>query len=162
MTPRNGPIAPQIPKGPASAGSRNSFPFRATFCVAALACLLVFISAGPLHGRDYDVGAIVDMTEGNIYVKGNRGTHVLETFEPCLWCEVGLEVLVRFEGFTRATIAPYSKSVFGGPVRVFVIKDGRDEDWRTVRAVLEKIVVIYNACRHLLDQWDSPRGANSR
>ncbi len=61
-------------------------------------------------------------------LKGVAARMSLETFEPCLWCEVGLEVLVRFEGFTRATIAPYSKSVFGGPVRVFVIKDGRDED----------------------------------
>ncbi|MGB6067679.1 MAG: hypothetical protein WBG50_22975 [Desulfomonilaceae bacterium] len=111
-----------------SPGSQNSLPLRITLSVVALACFLVFVSAGTLRGRDYDVGVITDMSEGNIYVKSNLGTYELETFEPCLWCEVGLQVVVHFEGFTRATIAPYSKSVLGGPVRVFVIKDGRDED----------------------------------
>jgi hypothetical protein len=52
---------------------------------------------------------------------------VLETVGSCLWCEVGFEVLISFEGFTRAKLSPYSEAIRGRPVRVFVVRDGRDE-----------------------------------
>ncbi len=96
--------------------------------IMAAVCLLVLICNGTVRAQKYDVGVIEDMSEGNIYVRGSHGLHVLETLGSCLWCRVGLDVLVSFEGFTRAKLSPYSESVRGRPVRVFVLRDGREED----------------------------------
>ncbi len=90
-------------------------------------CVFILVCDEPVRGQKYDVGVIEEMSEGNIYVRGNHGLHVLETLGSCLWCEVGFEVLVSFEGFTRAKLSPYSESIRGRPVRVFVVRDGREE-----------------------------------
>jgi hypothetical protein len=95
--------------------------------IMAAACMFILVCGGPVRAQKYDVGTIEDISEGNIYVRGNYGHHVLETLGSCLWCEVGVEVLINFEGFTRAKLSPYSESVRGRPVRVFVVKDGREE-----------------------------------
>ncbi|MGO9568570.1 MAG: hypothetical protein ACLP5H_13610 [Desulfomonilaceae bacterium] len=95
--------------------------------IIAAACLFILVCDKPARGQKYDVGIIEQISEGNIYVRGNYGLHVLETLGSCLWCEVGLEVIVSFEGFTRAKLSPYSESIRGRPVRVFVVKDGREE-----------------------------------
>jgi hypothetical protein len=90
-------------------------------------CLFILVCDEPVQCQKYDVGVIEEITEGNIYVRGNHGLHVLETLGSCLWCEVGLEVIVIFEGFTRAKLSPYSESIRGRPVRAFVVRDGREE-----------------------------------
>src|SRR3990172_5850604 len=91
-------------------------------------CVFILVCDEPVRAQKYDVGVIESMSESNIYVRGNHGHHVLETLGSCLWCEVGVEVLVSFEGFTRAKLSPYSETVRGRSVRVFVVKDGRGED----------------------------------
>jgi hypothetical protein len=94
--------------------------------VMTAVCVFILVSDEPVRGQKYDVGIIEEMSEGNIYVRGNHGLHVLETVGSCLWCEVGFEVLISFEGFTRAKLSPYYESIRGRPVRVFVVQDGRE------------------------------------
>jgi hypothetical protein len=96
--------------------------------IMAAVCLFILVCDGQVRAQKYDVGVIEEMSEGNIYVRGNHGRHVLEALGSCLWCQVGLDVLVNFEGFTRAKLSPYSESVRGRPVRVFVVKDGREDE----------------------------------
>jgi hypothetical protein len=100
---------------------------RLALCIITAVCLFILLCNEPARGQKYDVGVIEEMSEGNIYVRGNHGLHVLETVGSCLWCEVGFEVLISFEGFTRAKLSPYSESIRGRPVRVFVVRDGREE-----------------------------------
>jgi hypothetical protein len=100
---------------------------RAALGIITAAFFLILLSHEPLQCQKYDVGVIESMNEGYIYVRGNYGTHQLELLGTCLWCEVGLEVLVTFQGFTRATLAPYSRTPLGKPVKAFIIKDGREE-----------------------------------
>lgn len=100
------------------------------FTVRVIAAVLAtIVMATPLDARrvDYDSGPIEAMSEGLIYVRGNTGVHIFEPVGACVWCELGLEVLVTFLGFTRATLKPFSKSVRGRPLRVLVVRDGRDE-----------------------------------
>lgn len=94
--------------------------------IMAAVCVFVLIDAEQARAQKYDVGIIENISEGNIYVRGNHGLHVLETLGNCSWCEVGVEALINFEGFTRAKLSPYSESVRGRPVKVFVIRDGRE------------------------------------
>ena len=100
---------------------------RVALSIMTAACMFILVCDEPVQAQKYDVGVIEEMSEGNIYVRGSHGRHVLETLGTCLWCEVGMEVLVSFEGFTRAKLSPYSESVQGRPVRVFVIRDGRED-----------------------------------
>ena len=100
---------------------------RFVLSIMTAVCVFILVCDEPVRAQKYDVGVIEEMSEGNIYVRGNHGLHVLETVGSCLWCEVGFEVLVSFEGFTRAKLSPYSESIRGRPVRVFVVRDGRDE-----------------------------------
>lgn len=74
-----------------------------------------------------DSGPIEAVDGDRIYVKGNRGVHVLETIGVCHWCEVGLTVLVTFKSLTRATIKPYVNTMGRRPVPVFIIHDGRED-----------------------------------
>lgn len=101
---------------------------RVALSITMAVCLFILVCDDLVQAQDYDVGVIEQMSEGNIYVRGTHGRHVLETLGTCLWCEVGMEVVVNFEGFTRAKLSPYSESVRGRPVRVFVIKDGREDE----------------------------------
>ncbi len=95
--------------------------------IMTLVCVFAVVNAEQVQAQKYDVGTIEDISEGNIYVRGNYGLHVLETLGSCLWCEVGTEVIINFDGFTRAKLSPYGESARGRPVRVFVIKDGREQ-----------------------------------
>jgi hypothetical protein len=94
-----------------------------------IAVFVAIVMATPLDARrvDYDSGPIETMSDGFIYVRGNSGMHVLEPVGVCLWCEPGLQVLVTFIGFTRATLKPFSRRVRARPLKVLVIKDGRDQ-----------------------------------
>lgn len=100
---------------------------KAAFAIMMAASFLVLFDHEPLLSQSHDIGVIASMSEGNIYVRGNYGLHELEMLGTCLWCEVGIEVMVTFAGFTRATLSRYPKSALGKPVKVFIIKDGREE-----------------------------------
>jgi len=100
---------------------------RAAIGIVTAACLIILSCHEPVHSQAYDIGVIESMSEGSIYVKGNYGMHQLEILGTCLWCEVGLDVLVTFRGFTRATLATYPRAPLGKPVKAFIIKDGREE-----------------------------------
>lgn len=100
---------------------------RAALAIVSFATFLIFVFHGPAHSQTYDIGVIESMNEGSIYVKGNHGLHRLELLGTCLWCEVGVEVLVAFQGFTRATLSPYPRASLGRTVKAFIIKDGREE-----------------------------------
>ena len=76
---------------------------------------------------DWDSGPIEIISEDRIYVNGRRGRHVFETLGSCLWCEQGLDVLIRFRGFARAIITPNNQPERNRSLRVLVIKDGREE-----------------------------------
>jgi hypothetical protein len=79
-----------------------------------------------LAGRiEYDSGPIDEVSEGKVYISGQKGAHVLELLENCPWCEVGLEVLVAFSGSTYATLKPYSEHINIRPIRTIIIRDGR-------------------------------------
>jgi len=99
--------------------------------VIVVVATVAFIAAsqGPIFAlsRDYDSGLIEDISENYIYVRGNRGLHVFEPLGYCSWCEVGLEVEVRFEGPVRATIKPYEETIGGRPVKALIIRDGRED-----------------------------------
>jgi hypothetical protein len=95
--------------------------------IIAAVCMFILVCNGPARAQEYDVGTIEAISEGNIYVRGNHGHHVLETLGSCLWCEVGVDVIINFKAFTRAELSPYSETVQGRPIRVFVVKDGREE-----------------------------------
>jgi hypothetical protein len=98
-----------------------------TVGIVAAVCIFTLINVEQVRAQKYDVGVIESMSEGSIYVRGNHGHHVLETLGSCLWCEVGVDVIINFEGFTRAKLSPYSETVRGRTIRVFVVKDGREE-----------------------------------
>ncbi len=97
------------------------------FFVLLTATLVFFYGTiGDAQKIDYDSGPIEMMAEGKIYVKGNRGNHVLEPLGECVWCEVGLEVLITFKGLTRAELKPYAERGNSKSISVFLIKDGRE------------------------------------
>jgi hypothetical protein len=74
---------------------------------------------------ELDVGFIVSVEGGLVYVQGAKGSHVLEVLRECLWCSEGQEVAVTFSGYGRATLRPASRSHHGKPVRALLVRDGR-------------------------------------
>jgi hypothetical protein len=100
-----------------------------TFLLTILALFLVSNSAAVAAGRwDRDEGTIDSVSDGAIEIHGVRGIHILEMLQDCTWCEAGIEVIVTFKGFGRADLSPSLRSpLVRRPVKVLVIKDGRDE-----------------------------------
>ncbi|HMK35223.1 MAG TPA: hypothetical protein VK463_09170 [Desulfomonilaceae bacterium] len=91
-------------------------------------CLTV-IPPGSIRAQktDYDSGPIEVISENLVFVKGNRGTHVLEPIGECIWCEVGLEVLITFDTFVRVSFKPYSDAGNSRARSAFLVKDGRED-----------------------------------
>ncbi len=75
---------------------------------------------------EHDSGPIELSNEGRIIVRGSRGEHVIEPLTVCAWCSEGLEVLLTFNGFTRATIQPFNNNRSVRPIKGFIIRDGRE------------------------------------
>jgi hypothetical protein len=77
--------------------------------------------------NEFDGGRIESIDGGLIYVQGEKGLHVLEALQECLWCQEELEVTVTFSGYGRATLRPALRSHHGKPIRAFLYRDGRME-----------------------------------
>lgn len=73
-------------------------------------------------------GAIEQMLENRVYVRGLMGSHVFEMISACSWCERGTPVAINFESLSRASMTPYPNSLQVAPVRLFVIRDGREDN----------------------------------
>jgi hypothetical protein len=95
--------------------------------LSLLACSILMLPDRVLALRlEYDGGLIEAISEGRLYVQGSTGQHILEPIGLCSWCEVGMEILITFHGFTRATLRPKSESFSARPVKAFIIRDARE------------------------------------
>lgn len=97
-----------------------------------VAAMLIFWESDKTHDAcawisDVDTGVIASMYEDAVYMQGQKGQHVFQLMGICTWCEEGADIVAVFEGLTHATIAPYPNYFNKPPVRVLVVKDGRDE-----------------------------------
>jgi hypothetical protein len=77
---------------------------------------------------NWDSGPIETISGDYLYINGQKGRHVLELIGDCLWCTEGLNVLVRFQPYLRATVRPFHDNVRGRKMRALVVRDGRRED----------------------------------
>ena len=88
--------------------------------------ILVLEAFSQTFGLQYDGGVIEEMYGDRIAVVGNLGYHIFEIVSPCSWCEPGITVAITFEGFTRATMTPVPNILDSAPVKMFIIRDGRE------------------------------------
>lgn len=98
-------------------------------CMALILSLVLMTSqllATPYLPRS-DNGFIEAMLDEKIVVQGYLGTHVLELIGVCTWCEVGMQVAVRFLSVTRAELVQTETAIAKPPVNVFILIDGRDQ-----------------------------------
>ncbi len=102
---------------------------RRAFALGVLVCFLVLNCGEVAAGRTgRDEGTIDSMSESVVAVKGVRGVHILEFLGECSWCEEGMEVIVTFGSYGRASLSPRERSGLIRPVKAMVIKDGREGD----------------------------------
>lgn len=104
-------------------------------CTASLVLILASLffaveSNAKLYYRDICI--IEYMTETSILLRGEKGLYELIPMEVCLWCQEGMEVLLKFRGILRATLEPseplsepfpLGKKIIG----VFIIREGGPE-----------------------------------
>jgi|GEM_PF-5136780 len=92
-------------------------------------CFLTIL-AGDLFaqtfGSQYDTGVIAEMYGDRINVKSDLGYHIFDIVSPCSWCEKGATINITFEGFTRATMTPVPNIMESIPIKLFIIRDGRE------------------------------------
>jgi len=102
-----------------------------TALTITLAISLLFLSqSSPLAWRvEAIAGTIQEISEQAVYVEGDRGINVFELRGVCSWCEVGLAVIVVFQSPTMATMRPEPNSLNNKPVRMFIVRDGREEEF---------------------------------
>lgn len=98
--------------------------------VIMVSLLFVVESNAKLYYRDICI--IEDLTETSMLLRGDKGLYELVPMEVCLWCEEGMEVLLKFKGILRATLEPseplsepfpLGKKIIG----VLVIREGGPE-----------------------------------
>lgn len=94
--------------------------------LVVMICLLLLPVRAWGASSDFDSGPITAIDEGIIYVTGNKGEHSFEPIADCTWCEVGMEVSIRFHGVTRATLKAFNDPTRLRPVQTFIVKDGRE------------------------------------
>lgn len=100
----------------------------------ALIICLVFIPSGEIFaqslGTQNDSGIISEIYGDRVYVQTESGvTHIFEMISPCSWCEREITVVIEFQGFTRATMTPIPNTLQSAPVKLFIIRDGREENF---------------------------------
>lgn len=92
-------------------------------------CILLILAAetfAQTFRLQYDGGVIEEMYGDTISVVGSLGYHVFEIVSPCSWCDKEITVAITFEGFTRATMTPVPNILDSAPVKMFIIRDGRE------------------------------------
>lgn len=94
--------------------------------ILSLAFISADSSATPYLPR-IDNGFIEAMLDEKIVVQGYLGTHVLELIGVCTWCEVGMQVAVRFISVTRAELIQTDTGMAKAPVNALILIDGRDQ-----------------------------------
>lgn len=77
---------------------------------------------------NWDAGPIDAINDDYLYIEGGKGRHVLQMIGDCSWCTLGLQVLIRFQPFRRATVTPYPGTERGHKVRTLVVRDGRYDE----------------------------------
>jgi hypothetical protein len=96
---------------------------------AIFAFVLAFVLAAPAYSAfpEYDGGPILSVGEDYIEIQGEKGRYIVEPLGICSWCQVGIHAILRFRGFTQATLKP--KEDFGDvrPIRVLILHDTRNE-----------------------------------
>ncbi len=95
--------------------------------IVAIACTASFFpsdSLGVMPNRDE--GVILWMSNEKMVIKGLIGTHEVELLGVCSWCQVGVSVAVRFISLTRAEIVEPESKMPRPPVKVLILKDGRE------------------------------------
>lgn len=97
-----------------------------------LVIFLVLICAGEILAQTFtrqnDPGVIQEIYEDRVSVEGESGTHIFEIISPCSWCERGITVFIAFEGFSRATMTPVPNTLDSAPIKLFIVKDGREDN----------------------------------
>jgi hypothetical protein len=92
----------------------------------------VFIFAGNIFGQTFgpqsDAGSIAEIYGDRVYVHGILGSYIFEMISPCSWCERGIPVTIIFESFTRAVMRPNPNTLETAPIRLFIIRDGREDN----------------------------------
>ena len=100
--------------------------------IPLVAMCFCFLQATPLsQAADYDSGPINLIVDDTVYIDGNNGVYAVELLGMCTWCEEGIEVLIKFLGFTKATIQPYrapDDAAIFKPVRCLLVRDARYEN----------------------------------
>jgi hypothetical protein len=105
---------------------RGMETMRSRILAMAVLLLVVACAHSVLAVRaDQDVGIIEGASEGKIAVEGSRGLHVFESVRACTWCQPGVEVVVTFSGFGRATLKPSADFPTGAVLDVLIVRDGR-------------------------------------
>lgn len=102
---------------------------RKLFLFSLISILLIPLGSGECYLPVKDVGFIQAIVAENIVVQGELGIHVLEIIGACSWCEVGASVAVDFISSTRAELIQTEFSFFKKPIKAFIIKDGRGDEF---------------------------------
>jgi len=93
---------------------------------------IVFLSlTGDIFAQTFstrDEGGIEEILGDRVYVKGLQGSHIFEMISACSWCERGAPVSIIFESLSRAIMLPYPNPLQIAPIRLFVIRDGREDN----------------------------------
>ncbi len=102
-----------------------------TALTITLTISLLFLSqSSPLAWRVESIGGTIqEISEQAVYVLGDRGINVFELIGVCSWCEDGLDVVVVFQSPTMATMRPEPNLMKNKPVRMFIVRDGREEEF---------------------------------
>jgi hypothetical protein len=95
--------------------------------LAAATLVLCCSNEGAAQTVDRDRGSIESIMGDRIIVNGLRGRHELEAIGVCSWCEADLEVVITFLSSLRGTLEPDSPSREARPVKVLIIRDGRED-----------------------------------
>lgn len=92
--------------------------------------ILIFASEmfAQIFEMQRDSGVIKEIYGDRVYVEGNLGSHIFEMISPCSWCEQGTTVFIFFENFSRATMIPVPNLLETAPIKLFIIKDGREDN----------------------------------
>ncbi len=96
---------------------------------AILGIMLLLALTAPTHAmfQDYDGGPILSVGDDHIVIQGENGRYVVEPLGVCSWCQVGIHVTLRFQGFIRGALRPKDDWGAVRPLQVLILEDARNE-----------------------------------